>query len=115
MEAIKAQTKPRVKSSTSITGVTKASFFALVTGSQSPADLFKESVANTLDGAGISDVVITNIAESTSRARKLQDNVELDINFVVTVWEQLFYLDVNVFARRVNVSGSLCIILYHVV
>jgi hypothetical protein len=87
VEAIKAQTKPRVKSSTSITGVTKTSFFALVTGSQSPADLFKESVADTLANVETSDVVITNVAQSQtgSRARKLLGDVKLDIDFVVTV------------------------------
>jgi len=101
VEAIKAQTKPRVQSTAVISGVSRADFFATTAGSKSPADLFKEGVANTIENVETSDVIITDVStvytgtdrarklrdtilEGTDRARKLQAGM-LEIDFVVIV------------------------------
>jgi hypothetical protein len=91
LAAVEAQLKPRVQSSTTLTGITKQEFMTPDFDGKTPADSFKEGIAEVLTGVTPDAVFLTKIEEPgrrlLERVTRLLDSTstpQLDVEFEVT-------------------------------
>jgi hypothetical protein len=80
--AIEAKSQPRVEMSTTINGISKNAFLTPGANGKSPADVFKDVVAEHLE-VGVDAVIFTEITQWGVRRRLQEGPAIIDVSFVV--------------------------------